>query len=412
MLQSKLFYKTLKEAPKDAESKSHSFLIRGGFIDQTSAGIYSFLPLGLKVIKRIEKIVREEITREGGQEILMPALTPKDNWKKTGRWETFDALFKLKGLNEKEYALGATHEEIVTPLAKKNINSYKDLPLAIFQIQTKFRNELRAKSGILRTREFIMKDLYSFHSSEEDLNGYYEKIAQAYFRIFEKCGIKRETFRVTASGGSFSKYSDEFQTITEAGEDLIYVCKKCKAAVNKEIYGNKCLSCGSLEMEGKKGIEVGNIFKLGTKYSAPFDLKFKNKDGQDKLVIMGCYGIGISRLMGAAVEINNDGKGIIWPEEISPFDIHLIQIENDIKIKKEAEKIYNDLQKNNLDILYDDRENISVGQKLAESDLVGISRRIVISKRTLEKKSVELKNRSEEKTGLVKIKDLLKKIND
>lgn len=406
MLQSKLFYKTLKETPKEAESLSYALLIRGGFINQVSAGIYSFMPLGLRVIKKIENIVREEIESVGGQELLMPALTPKENWQKTGRWDTFDALFKLKGSNEKEYALAATHEEIVSPLAKKNIYSHKDLPISIFQIQTKFRNELRAKSGILRTREFIMKDLYSFHASQEDLDSYYEKVTKAYVRIFKRCGIGKETYLTLATGGSFSKYSHEFQMITEAGEDLIYICKKCKTAMNKELNTDKCPNCQAFEFEEKKAIEVGNIFKLGTKYSAPFELKFKDKDGLEKLVIMGCYGIGISRLMGAAVEINNDQRGIIWPKEISPFDIHLIQIENDKKVKSEAKKIYESLREKDFDVLHDDRKDVSAGQKLAENDLIGISLRIIISKRTLEKNSIELKYRNKTKSEIIKIKDL------
>jgi prolyl-tRNA synthetase len=281
MLQSKLFYKTLREAPKEADSKSHALLVRGGFIDQVSAGVYSFMPLGLKVIRKIEKIVREEIESVGGQELLMPALIQKENWQTTGRWDTFDALFKLKGSNEKEYALGATHEEIVSPLVKKNLGSYKDLPISIFQIQTKFRNELRAKSGILRTREFIMKDLYSFHTTQEDLDLYYEKVTKAYVRIFKRAGVGKETYLTLASGGSFSKYSHEFQMLTDAGEDLIYICKKCKTAVNKELNAEKCPNCQSTEFEEKKAVEVGNIFKLGTKYSAPFELKFKDKNGSE-----------------------------------------------------------------------------------------------------------------------------------
>lgn len=404
MLQSKLFYKTSKEAPKDAESKSHIFLTRGGFIDQVSAGVYSFMPLGLRVIKKIEEIIRQEMASVGGQELLMPALIPKENWQKTDRWDTFDVLFKLKSANEKEYALGATHEEIISPLAKKNIFSYKDLPLSIFQIQTKFRNELRAKSGVLRTREFMMKDLYSFHASQEDLDSYYKKMIKAYVRVFKRCGIGKETHLALASGGSFSKYSHEFQTVTGAGEDLIYFCRKCKTVINKELKVEKCPDCQSSEFDEKKAVETGNIFKLGTKYSAPFELKFKDKDGLEKLVIMGCYGIGISRLMGAVVEINNDNKGIIWPKEISPFDIHLIQIESD------ARKIYKALQKKGLDVLYDDRSDISVGQKLAESDLIGISIRIIVSKRTLEKNSVEIKFRNNLKPELIKISRLFEKL--
>ncbi|MEK7664856.1 MAG: aminoacyl--tRNA ligase-related protein, partial [Patescibacteria group bacterium] len=304
MLQSKMFYKTIKERSAEAEAVSHDLLTRAGFVDQLIAGVYTFLPLGFIVLKKIENIIRKNIELAGGQEVLMPVLQPKENWQKTGRWETLDILFKIKGGNDKEYALGPTHEEVVSPLAKKIVFSYKDLPFYLFQIQTKFRNELRAKSGILRTREFLMKDLYSFHATQEDIDNYYEKMLKVYFNIFKECGIYRGgknplTYRTLASGGSFAKYSDEFQTVTEAGEDIIYICKKCLTAINKEIIGeNKnCPNCKASDWEEKKAIEVGNIFKLGTKYSLPFDLKFKDKDGREKPVIMGCYGIGLSRLM-------------------------------------------------------------------------------------------------------------------
>ena len=400
MLQSKLFYKTLKESPKDAQALSHNLLIRAGFVDQAAAGSYSFLPLGLLVLKKIEKIIREEMLTLGGQEILMPALTPKENWEKTGRWQSFDALFKLKGQADKEYALNPTHEEIVAPLAKKMVFSYKDLPFYLFQIQTKFRDELRVKSGLLRTKEFLMKDLYSFHASENDLDKYYEVVAESYEKIFKRCGVK--AFKTLASGGSFSKYSHEFQAETPAGEDTIFICKKCKTAVNKELNLEKCPKCGNTPpvggFEEKKAVEVGNIFKLGDKYSLPFNLKFKDKDGKEKPVIMGCYGIGLSRLMAAIVETNNDEKGIIWPKEVSPFDIHLIAIEK--KAKPKADKLYLDLQKNGFEVLYDDRQDIQAGEKFAEADLIGLPLRIVVSERTLKEKSVEIKRRDEKKTCL------------
>jgi len=409
MLQSKLFYKTLKKPPKNIKALSHILLTRAGFIDQASVGSFSFLPLGFRVLRKIENIVREEMEAIAGQEILMPALVSKDNWQKTERWQTFDALFKLKGAGNKEYALNPTHEEIISPLAAKYVFSYKDLPFYLFQIQTKFRNELRAKSGILRTREFLMKDLYSFHASEKDLDNYYEKIGEVYSKIFKRCGIF--AFRTLALGGTFSDYSHEYQAVSESGEDTIYVCQKCSFAINKEIKNKfkKCPNCKSFDFRQEKSIEVANIFKLGTKYSLPFDLKFKNKDGKEKPVVMGCYGLGLSRLMGAVVEINNDKKGIIWPEEITPFDIHLIAIG---KIKKEAEKIYDDLQKNRFEVLYDDRRDISAGEKLAEADLIGISKRIIISERTLKEKSVEIKNRKEKNIRLLKIKSIKLEINN
>lgn len=402
MLQSKLFYKTLKKTSKDTEAVSNILLTRAGFINQAGAGSYTFLPLGFRVLKKIENIIQQEMIKIEGQEILMPALTPKENWQKTGRWDSFDALFKLKGNNKKEYALGPTHEEIISPLVKNIILSYKDLPIYLFQIQTKFRDELRVKSGLLRTREFLMKDLYSFHRDEEDLEKYYKKVAKAYLNIFKRCNLS--IFKTFASGGTFSKYSHEYQTVTESGEDIIYICKNCQVAINKEIKNKikNCPDCGKSSFDKKKAVEIANMFKLGDKYSLPFNLKFQNKDGKEKSVIMGCYGIGLGRLMAAVVEINHDGKGIIWPEEIAPFDIHLIQI----NAKKEADKLYDKLKKEGKEVLYDDRQDISPGEKFAEADLIGIPIRLVISEKTLKKNSVEIKKRNKIKTELKKLDSL------
>jgi len=412
MLQSKLFYKSSREKSSDTESVSHDLLTRAGFVDQLSAGVYTFLPLGLKVIQKIEAIVRKNMQDSpvSSQELLMPVLHPKDNWEKTGRWETLDILFKLKGAGDKEFALGPTHEEVVSPLAKKMILSYKDLPYSIFQIQTKFRNELRAKSGILRTREFLMKDLYSFHTNQEDLDIYYAKVAKTYKNIFNQLGIGKQTYETLASGGSFSKYSHEFQTVTSAGEDIIYVCKKCRFAINKEIKtdDSECPNCKTGDYEEKKAVEVGNIFKLGTKYSLPFDLKFKDKDGSDKDVIMGCFGLGISRAMGAIVEVNHDDRGVIWPRNVAPFMVHIIEIKGKSKVNTTAKKIYQDLQKKDVEVLYDDRQDKSAGEKFADADLIGIPYRIVVSDKTLEKNSVEVKERSKNQVKLVKISQLAK----
>ncbi len=412
MLQSKLFYKTNKNKGAITDSISHDLLTRAGYIDQLMAGVYSFLPLGFKVLKNIENIIRKNMKDIGGQEILLPVLQPKENWQKTGRWDSLNILFKVKGSGDKEYVLGPTHEEVVTPLAKKVVFSYKDLPFSVFQIQTKFRDELRAKSGILRTREFLMKDLYSFHATQEDLNKYYEKVAKVYDKIFNKCGVGKMTYRTLSSGGSFSKYSDEFQTITNAGEDIIYICKKCQNSINKEIIteNRNCPKCNGIDFEEKKAVEVGNIFKLGTGFSLPFNLKFTDKDATEKPVIMGCYGIGLGRLMGAIVEINNDNKGIIWPEQVAPFLVHLIQIENNAKVNKVTQKLYSDLQKENIEVLYDDRQGKTPGEKFAESDLISIPNRIVVSEKTLKANSVELKERGKDKIKLVKIKDLVKEI--
>ncbi len=414
MLQSKLFLKTTKEKSSETESSSRDFLVRAGYADQLMAGVYSFLPLGFKVLQKIENIIRKNMEQDPvlGQEILMPVLQPKENWQKTGRWDSLDILFKVKGSGDKEYALGPTHEEVVVPLAKKNILSYRDLPFSVFQIQTKFRDELRAKSGILRTREFLMKDLYSFHATQEDLDKYYEKMIKVYLNIFKEMGLQKLTYRTLASGGSFSKYSDEFQTVTDAGEDLIYICKKCKLAINKEIKAENpvCPECKSSEFEEKKAVEVGNIFKLGTKYSLPFDLKFRDKDGSEKPVIMGCYGIGLSRLMGAIAEANRDEKGIIWPKPVAPFLVHLICVEPDKKVKTAAEKIYKILLKKNIEVLFDDRPDKTAGEKFVDADLIGIPVRLVVSKKTEAAKVVEIKMRGEAKAKLIPVKGFISAI--
>jgi len=410
MLQSRLFTKTKRETSKDEEAINAQLLIRAGFIDKLMAGVYSFLPLGLKTLKKIEEIIRKEMIKIGGQEILMPALQPKSNWKITNRWETYDSLFKFTSFYSKnEYALGPTHEEIISPLAKKFVFSHKDLPLYIFQIQNKFRDEKRTKSGLLRSREFLMKDLYSFHRDEQDLDYYYEKVKAAYFRIFNQVGIGRLTYLTFASGGSFSKYSHEFQTITSAGEDKIYLCGKCKVAVNQEIIDEQkvCPQCGGEKLKIEKAIETANIFKLKTRFSEPFNLKYKDEKGKESDVMMGCYGLGPSRLMGAIVEIHHDEKGIIWPESIAPFKVHLLNLTNlSGKRQTTSDKIYNSLQKNNIEVLYDDRQDVSAGEKFADADLIGIPYRAVISEKTCGK--IELKKRNEKKTRLIGEKELLK----
>jgi len=412
MLQSKLFYKTNKNKSADTESVSHDLLARAGYIDQLMAGVFTFMPLGFKVLKNIENIIRRNMEAIGGQELLMPALQPKENWQKTGRWDTLDILFKLKGTGDKEYALGSTHEEVIAPLVKRVVFSYRDLPLYLFQIQNKFRNELRAKSGILRTREFIMKDLYSFHATQADFDAYYEKAAKVYTNIFKEVGLGKITYRTLASGGSFSKYSDEFQTITDAGEDIIYICKKCDTSINREIKAEypACPKCKANEFDEKKSIEVGNIFPLGTGFSLPFNLKFTDKDATEKPVLMGSYGIGLGRLMGAIVEASYDDKGIIWPKTVAPFLAHLVPVENNKKITTSAQKMYKSLQAEHIEVLYDDRQNKTAGEKFAESDLLGIPYRVVVSEKTLAKNSVELKERSKSAATLIKIKDLAKHV--
>lgn len=404
MRQTQLFTKTRKEAPSDEVAKNAQLLIRGGFIHKEMAGVYSFLPLGLRVLKKIETIIRDEMNAAGGQEVLMPALQPKEYWETTGRWDTLDVLYKVSDSTGRESALGPTHEEVVVPLVKQFVSSYKDLPFSAYQIQNKFRMELRAKSGILRGREFIMKDLYSFHRDETDLARYYEKMKDVYARIYEKAGIGTETYLTFASGGSFSKYSHEFQTVTPAGEDSIHVCEKCHIAVNSEILADQpgCPSCGNTALVEEKAIEVGNIFELKTKYSDPFKLTFKDEDGTEKPVIMGCYGIGLGRIMGTVVEVRADDKGMVWPESIAPYRVHLIELKSvDMEVKKYAENLYEELVANGAEVLYDDRENVSVGEKFADADLIGLPHRAVVSEKSIAAGGIEMKGRTEEGKGQI-----------
>ncbi|HLA26132.1 MAG TPA: aminoacyl--tRNA ligase-related protein [Patescibacteria group bacterium] len=384
MLYSELVGKTNKTA-KQFESINATLLQKGGYIRPLMSGVYSYLTLGLLVLRKIEQIVREEMSAVGGQEILMPVLHPKENWEATGRWDTMDCLFKIKGSGGADMALGPTHEEIVTPLVQAYVLSYHDLPRAVFQIQTKFRNEARSKSGLLRGREFLMKDMYSFHSDEADLDQYYAKVEKAYEKIWNRLGLGDKTLKTYASGGAFSKFSHEYQTLSENGEDIIFICKKCNVAVNKEIFGeqNACLQCGNKDLLEKKAIEVGNIFKLKTRFSESFQFTYVDRGQSKKSVYMGCYGIGISRLMGVLVELFNDGKAIYWPKEVAPFDIHLIGLnQEDDTVCGNASALYNKLRAEGKSVLFDDRVNISAGEKFADADLIGIPTRLIISKRT------------------------------
>ncbi|MBP9760807.1 MAG: prolyl-tRNA synthetase [Candidatus Magasanikbacteria bacterium] len=396
MKQSQLFTKTQKQVSTDITSVNAQLLLRGGFIDQVTAGVYTMLPLGLLVLQRIEKIIREEMNAVGGQEISMPALVPKELWETTGRWNAIDVLFKLTGSGEKEYALGATHEEVVTPLVQKYVFSYKDLPQAVYQIQTKFRDEPRAKSGLLRGKEFRMKDLYSFHTSQEDLDAYYEKVTTAYHNVYRRCGIGESTVLTYASGGAFSKYSHEFQTISSVGEDLIFFCAACTIAINKEIIddlAHTCPQCGNTSLEEKQAIEVGNIFKLGVRFSQSFQFSYLDEAGIAQHPIMGCYGIGPSRVMGTIVEMHHDEQGIIWPKEIAPYDIHLVSLCREPEDKQKADAVYEQLRASGMSVLYDDRDDVRPGEKFADSDLIGIPTRYVVSKKTIENNHIECVDR-------------------
>ena len=402
MKQSQLFFKTRKETPSDADSINASYLTRAGFIEKHMAGVYALLPLGYKVYKKIEGIIREEMNVIGGQEILMNVLQPKELWDETGRWQEMDdIIYKMKDSRGKEIGLGPTHEEELTDIIRKKVESYKDLPFALYQIQTKFRNELRVKSGLLRGREFIMKDLYSFHTDEKDLADYYEKAKKAYFNVFKRLGLEAKI--VEASGGVFSKYSHEFQVIAPAGEDTIFYCEKCDFAQNKEIAevkdGDKCPKCGSA-IKSASSIEVGNIFPLKNKYSSAMGAKFIDKDGKEKEIIMGCYGIGLTRALATIVEIYYDvtKNKMVWPKEVAPYLVHLISLQKNA----EAEEIHSELLEKKVEVLYDDRE-ISAGQKFAEADLLGCPIRIIVSEKSLKNGGAEV---TDVKTGKSEIEKL------
>lgn len=574
MKYSHLFGKTRYSVPADADSKNAQLLTQAGFIEKQSAGVYNYLPLGVRVLHKVKKIIREEMNKVDGQEILMPSLHLRSIWKDTGRDKTMDEiLYRTTGTGDQEYVMGPSHEEVVTPLVKKFVNSYKDLPLSVYQIQTKFRDEPRAKSGLLRGREFGMKDMYSFHLTEEDLDVYYERAKDAYLKVYERCGLK--AYVIEASGGAFSdKLSHEFSVETPAGEDMIILCEKCGTAQNMEVatgrvedpmqpqekeeplkkikiergtsvidnarahkvpewkilktvvyeyaersesasheprafgligvcirgdlsvnetkltrylgkyvkaaspetlkkagltigfispidvpkksklefiadhsiknirnfvtganklnvdYANanigrdfiikdfvdlvevkgsfKCAKCGH-QLKEMKAVEAGNIFKLGTKYSDAINFKVQDKNGKDTPIIMGCYGIGTTRLIGTVVEASHDENGIIWPKSVAPFLVHLISLGNDPEAIKQADKLYEDLNKKGIEVLYDDRDE-SAGKKFKDADLIGIPLRIVLSKRTLEQQSVEWKERNKKEASLVKLSELMPKI--
>ncbi len=406
----------MRESPKNEISANAKLLERGGFVYKTMAGVYDYLPLGLRVIEKIKQIVREEMNAIGGQEMLMTALQPKERWEKTGRWKELgkEIMYQFKDHSGREVGLASTHEEALAEIALRSVHSYKDLPLFIYQIQTKFRDELRAKSGLLRGREFFMKDLYSFHADTGDLNRFYAGgIDKAYRQVFKRCGL---TFLVAeASGGAFTKeYTHEYQVLSEAGEDVIFYCEKCDFAQNREIAlvktGDACPKCKA-EIKMAKSIEVGNIFRLGTKYSDPLGLLYTDEVGHKKPVVMGSYGIGIGRVAAAIVETNYDERGIIWPEAVAPFLVHLVELKSaKSKVKNTAEKLYKTLLAKGIGVLYDDRGDKTTGEKFADADLIGIPWRAVISEKTLEKKGVEVKGRKESAAQMMGEKDFLKKL--
>ncbi len=398
MRQSHLFTKTRREAPKDEVSKNAQLLIRAGFIHKEMAGAYSYLPLGLRVFNNIVQIIREEMNAIGGQEMILTTLQAPNNWKKSDRWrdDAIDVWFKTELKSGGEVGLATTHEEPITALLSEYVQSYKDLPRCVYQFQTKFRNELRAKSGIMRTREFVMKDLYSFSRNEQEFREFYEVAAAAYMKIFARVGLRDTTFRTFASGGSFSKFSDEFQTVCDTGEDTVYLHRGKGVAINKEVYTDEVLQELGIkkdELEEVKAIEVGNIFPLGTRFSDALGLTFKDEAGKEQPVIMGSYGIGPGRLMGTIVELQSDAKGIVWPKEIAPFPVHLISLSGgNTDVITEADRLYELLRENGIEALYDDRD-VRAGEKFTDADLIGIPTRIIVSEKTMSAGGVEMISR-------------------
>lgn len=408
MRQTSLFTKTRKQAPSDEVSKNAQLLIRAGFINKEGAGLYSYLPLGFRVLKKINSIIREEMVGLGAEEVSLTTLQNAELWKKSGRWE-LPVWFKTSLNSGGALGLGWTHEEAMTAMMRSHVSSYKDLPRKVFQIHTKFRNEERAKSGLLRGREFLMKDLYSFHATEEDLNDFYEKVKEAYRRVFERVGIGNETHVTLSSGGDFSEYSHEFQTLSSAGEDTIYLSRKNGIGINKEIYNEKtCASLGLQEsdMTEEKAIEVGNIFKLGTKFSEPLGLAYKDKNGDSKPVVMGSYGIGPGRIIGTIAELFSDERGLVWPETVAPFAVHLLCVGKTDAVRKAANTLYDEMVRERDDVLFDDREDSSAGEKFADSDLLGIPLRLVVSEKSLSAGGVEVKRRTETESRIIPEADL------
>ena len=404
MKYSKLFGKSIKESPKDEVSVNAKLLLKAGFIDKLMAGSYSLLPLGFRVKEKIEEIIREEMNKTGALEMLMPLLHPKNIWNETGRWESAKEVMYQFLKDDKEYALSFTHEEIVVDLIRKHITSYKDFPVKIYHFSTKFRSELRAKSGILRGREFLMKDLYSLHESQKDLDEYYWKVSDAYIKIFKRIGFD---VKITeASGGVFTENNThEYQVLCETGEDIVYYCINCEFAQNKEVAnvkeGGKCPKCKG-EIKSGKAIEAGNIFRFGTYYSEKMNASFTDKNGKKSFPYFGSYGIGVTRLIGIAVELFHDDKGIIWPKSIAPYKVHLIGL------NEKAEAIYNDLREKGIEVLFDDRREVSPGQKFADCDLIGIPVRLVVSDKTKDK--IEWKERSSTKTELLDIEEVIRRL--
>lgn len=415
MKYSNLFSKTTKTVSEDETSKNAQLLIKAGFVYKEMAGVYAYLPLGIRVLEKIKQIVREEMNKIGGHELIMTALQRKELWEKTDRWddEKVDVWFKSELKNGSEVGFGWSHEEPISEMMKQYINSYRDLPVYVYQFQTKLRNELRAKSGIMRGREFVMKDMYSYSISDEAHEEFYNKTKEAYLNSFERMGIGEDTYFTFASGGAFTQFSHEFQTICEAGEDVCYLDKENKIAINEEVYTDEVIEQLGLkksDLQQVKTAEVGNIFSFGSTKSEELGLYFTDQDGEEKPVILGSYGIGITRAMGIIVEKYNDGNGIIWPKAVAPFQVHITSLANasDDEAYKESNKLYEMLSDNDIEVLWDDRMDVRPGEKFADADLIGNPIRIVVSEKSLASGGFEVKRRNTDSSEIVSSADILK----
>lgn len=404
---SQIFTKTSKTVPGDEVAKNAQLLIKAGYVYKEMAGAYAYLPYGLRVVEKIKQIVREEMNAIHSNELIMTGLQRKEIWEKTGRWDdkTVDIWFKTKLKDDTELGLGWSHEEPIVEMLKAYVHSYKDLPISLYQFQTKLRNELRAKSGIMRGREFVMKDMYSFHASAEELEAYYESTIEAYKRIYDRLGLGDDTYVTFASGGAFTKFSHEFQTICEAGEDTIYLHREKNIAINEEVIDDavKELGISRDELEQVKTAEVGNIFNFGAQKTDEMGLRFTSKEGKPSSVFMGSYGVGITRVMGVIVEKYADDKGLVWPEAVAPYRVYLATIGD---VSTEADALYKELTDKGVEVLYDDRD-ARPGDKFADADLLGIPHRIVLSPKLVEQNAIEYKSRVQDTADILTKDELL-----
>lgn len=411
---SKLFTKTSKNISKDETSVNAQLLIRAGYIFKMMAGVYAFTPLGLRVVENIKQIIREEMNAIDGQELIMTNLQPKEIWNQTGRWDddVVDVWFKTELKDGNEVGLAWSHEEAIMEMMRQHIKSYKDLPTSVYQFQTKLRNELRAKSGIMRGREFVMKDMYSLHATEEDLDAYYEGVKKAYMTIFDRLGIGNDTYITFASGGAFTQFSHEFQTLCEVGEDTLYLNREKNIAVNEEVLeaALKEFDIKKEDMEVVKASEVGNIFNFGTEKSEQMKIHYTDSDGKNQPIYLASYGIGVTRVMGVIVEKFADDRGIVWPENIAPYKVHLTCLSKNEDVLNQAEELYKDLQSKGIDVLFDDRPKLGAGQRLGDADLLGMPYRILISDKSLEAGGVEFTTRKSRESEIISIGEAIEKL--